>query len=158
MYHICVCLNCFCLCKPSLPVLFNYCIHVYSFRCMMYNACVNWLHLTPTGICICSCTHNWNMWVASLHAFTCAHAHVIVCSKCSVYVFLWGRVRCNVCLTQWGAVCDQDVCVVWDLVPLVQQSLTPWQVEAPAIVPGLPTDTDGQRQKEHLVRSADIII
>lgn len=51
------------------------------------------------------------------------------------------RVFCNVCLTQWGAVCDQDVGVVGDLVPLVEQSLTPRQVEAPAVVPGLPAGT-----------------
>lgn len=50
-------------------------------------------------------------------------------------------VSCNMCLTQWRAVCDQNVCVVWDLVPLIQQSLTSRQVEAPAVVPGLPAHT-----------------
>ena len=63
-----------------------------------------------------------------------------VCVCAYVCVFVCACVQCNVCLTQWGAVCDQDVCVVRDLVPLVQQSLTPRQVEAPAVVPGLPAD------------------
>lgn len=43
--------------------------------------------------------------------------------------------------TQRGAVCDQDVRVVRDLVPLVQQGLTSGQVEAPAVVPRLPAHT-----------------
>ena len=55
---------------------------------------------------------------------------------------------CNAALTQRGAVCDQDVCGVGDLVPLVQQSLAPGQVEAPAVVPGLPAG--GDRGGKHL--------
>lgn len=70
------------------------------------------------------------------------------------------NVCCNVFLTQWGAVCDQDVCVVWDLVPLVQQSLAPWQVEAPTVVPRLPThtkhiQTDTQRKTDTLVNTTN---
>lgn len=58
-------------------------------------------------------------------------------------------VSCNMCLTQWRAVCDQNVCVVWDLVPLIQQSLTSRQVEAPAVVPGLPAYTHKRKQRHH---------
>lgn len=60
--------------------------------------------------------------------------------------------RCNVSLTQWGAVCDQYVGGVGDLVPLVQQSLTSWQVEPPAIVPWLPGSEIERGERERLIQ------
>ena len=65
-----------------------------------------------------------------------------LCVSSCATVFHGHPAVCNAALTQRGAVCDQDVCGVGDLVPLVQQSLTPGQVEAPAVVPGLPAGGD----------------
>lgn len=98
-------------------------------------------------------TVNWPDNVIPEIETRAGHPDVLLCALTHMYAHMHVLCLCVYCcvwLTQWGAVCDQNVCVVRDLVPLVQQSLTPGQVKAPAIVPGLPADT--QTEENRLVR------